>query len=173
MSRCLSPNKTLGFLRIVSPSWNYGHLGLANSSLSDCPAHCRMLSSLYGFYIWDSSSTPNASCNNQTCLHTSPSISRGSGGDFPCLRTAVPKQEDDVLNIFKSSAHRSVTGAQQIFHWSIRQLIKVKELKAQLLEVMHYLNLVGYKWRSTCLCPPKKETKRSPSEVLLSIKWIL
>lgn len=61
------------------------------------------------------------------------------------MRTAVPKQEDDVLNIFKSSAHRSVTGAQQIFHWSIRQLIKVKELKAQLLEVMHYLNLVGYK----------------------------
>lgn len=43
-------NKTLNFLRMVSPSEHYCHLGLDNSSLRCCPVHCRMVSILSGLY---------------------------------------------------------------------------------------------------------------------------
>lgn len=84
------------------------------------------------------------------CSSTSPqvvtteNVSKASTG-------VVPKHKDDILIIFEAPAHNSVTDAQRIFHLPIQHFIEVWELKAQLSEVMHYLNLVGYTWRHTCL----------------------
>lgn len=77
------------------------------------------------------------------CSSTSPqvvtteNVSKASTG-------VVPKHKDDILIIFEAPAHNSVTDAQRIFQLPIQHFIEVWELKAQLSEVMHYLNLVGY-----------------------------